>query len=134
MFEKIFHHASYLEQGLDALSLRMQVTQNNIANAETPGFKASSVDFETHLRAQLEQQNGFRNKMTRPGHRNFGMSTDDAITIRVRDNTTMRMDENNVDIDYENAQLAETQIYYNTVIQKLNSEYMRLRMAIRETT
>jgi len=44
----------------------------------------------------------------------------------------MRMDENNVDIEAENVKLAQNSLYYNTLIEKMNSEIRRLRTAITE--
>jgi flagellar basal-body rod protein FlgB len=38
-----------LQRAISGLSTRQQVTANNIANLETPGFIASSVDFESSL-------------------------------------------------------------------------------------
>ena len=38
---------------LDGLSLRRDVIADNIANVDTPGFRASTVDFETALRASV---------------------------------------------------------------------------------
>ena len=42
-----------LDTALDGVSLRQRVTADNIANVDTPGFRASSVDFETSLRAAI---------------------------------------------------------------------------------
>ncbi|MDL2224987.1 flagellar basal body rod protein FlgB [Eubacteriales bacterium OttesenSCG-928-M02] len=132
-FNRIFSQTKYLENALDASSLRNQVIQNNIANAETPNFKASSVDFESTFQRALLNQGGFQNKQTREKHIAFDTSIDNVKgTVYQHNNTTMKMDGNNVDIDYENAQLAKNQIYYSTLVQKLNSEFSRLRMAIRE--
>ncbi len=39
---------------LDGVSLRQRVTADNIANVDTPGFRATSVDFETSLRQAVE--------------------------------------------------------------------------------
>lgn len=41
---------SILHSALDGLSLRQRVTADNIANIDTPGYRASTVDFETELR------------------------------------------------------------------------------------
>ncbi len=43
-----------LRTALDGVSLRQQVTADNIANVDTPGFRATSVDFETSLRQATE--------------------------------------------------------------------------------
>ncbi len=42
--------ASTLNTALDGLSLRQRVTADNIANIDTPGFSAATVDFESSLR------------------------------------------------------------------------------------
>ena len=46
-----------LQSAISALSTRQQVTANNIANIETPGFIASSVDFESSLAAAISAGN-----------------------------------------------------------------------------
>ncbi len=45
--------ASALKSALDGLSLRQRVAADNIANMDTPGFIASTVDFESSLRSAL---------------------------------------------------------------------------------
>jgi flagellar basal-body rod protein FlgB len=47
-----------LKRGMDASLLRYDVTSNNIANADTPNFKRSTVTFESELKRllDLEQQ------------------------------------------------------------------------------
>ena len=42
-------------QALDGLSQRGKVRANNIANAETPGFRAQTVDFESSLRGAIRR-------------------------------------------------------------------------------
>lgn len=133
MFDKLFTNTSYLQKGLDAAALRHQVINNNIANAETPGFKSSSVEFESMFKKALKSGGSFETKTTRKKHEAFSPSADQIEPVVIENSiTSMRADENNVDIDYQNAQLAENQLYYNALVEKLNGEYTRLRMAIRE--
>jgi two-component system chemotaxis response regulator CheY len=40
-----------LASALDGISARQNVIADNIANVDTPGFRASTIDFETSLRA-----------------------------------------------------------------------------------
>ena len=47
MWENLFSSADLLQNGLKASWIRNAVIRNNLANVETPGFKASDVDFET---------------------------------------------------------------------------------------
>jgi flagellar basal-body rod protein FlgB len=122
-----------LGQGLSAAWLRNTVIRNNIANIETPGFKASGVEFESILARSL-QGRGFTATTTHVGHRDFGSGNVQNITPRVfqRNDLSMRADGNNVDIDAENVRLAQNSLYYNTIMEKLNSEIRRMRTAITE--
>ena len=45
--------SSVLHSALDGLALRQRVTADNIANVDTPGFRATSVDFESSLQAAI---------------------------------------------------------------------------------
>jgi len=122
-----------LQKGLSASWTRNAVIRNNIANVETPGFKSSVVEFES-LFARAVQGRGFVGARTHSGHREFGSGNIDNIRPMVfqsRD-LSMRADGNNVDIESENVRLAQNSLYYNTLMEKLNSEIRRLRMAIAE--
>jgi flagellar basal-body rod protein FlgB len=133
MINKIFNSTEYLEKGLDASWKRNEVISDNIANVDTVGFKRSEVQFESIFKEALES-GSFAARRTRDGHMDIGSSSIDDVTstITVDGSTSMRLDGNNVDIDYESAELAKNTIYYNTLIQKLTSEFTRLRMAIKE--
>ena len=138
---------------MSAAWTRNAVIRHNIANVETPGFKASDLEFETLLARALEDTGyGFRGAVTHEWHIDkkgfIGSKTHekhldlgsgvvagiDNIEPRVvkRENLSMRMDGNNVDIEDENVKLAQNSLYYNTLLEKMNSELRRLRLAITE--
>ena len=133
MWNKIFKPVDLLQRGLSASWTRNAVIRNNIANVETPNFKASDVEFET-LMAQAIEGAGFVGTKTHPRHIDIGVNELDSIRPMIveRKNLSMRMDGNNVDIEDENVKLAQNSLYYNTLLEKLNSEIRRLRMAITE--
>jgi flagellar basal-body rod protein FlgB len=122
-----------LGQGLSASWLRNSVIRNNIANVETPGFKASGVEFERILARSLDGR-GFSATTTHVMHRDFGSGNVENVQPRVfqRNDLSMRADGNNVDIDAENVRLAQNSLYYNTIMEMLNSEINRIRTAINE--
>ena len=152
MFDNMFKPVDLLQRGLSAAWTRNAVIRNNIANVETPGFKASDVEFESLLAQSLFSSgfkgaktherhidigayNTFKGAMTHQGHIQIGSynefwSTDPRIVRR--EDLSMRMDENNVDIESENVKLAQNSIWYNTLLEKMNSELRRLKMAISE--
>ena len=134
MWNRMFKPMDVLQRGLSASWMRNAVIRNNIANIETPNFKASYVEFESIL-AQSLQENRMEGTRTHPGHREIGGPVNfDSINPIVRRSRelSMRKDGNNVDIESENVRLAQNSIFYNTIMEKLNGEIRRLRMAISE--
>jgi flagellar basal-body rod protein FlgB len=132
LLEKIFDGTKYLEQGLNAAWTRNQVISNNITNVDTANFKSSKVEFESIFKNALED-GGFTAKRTRDKHIDFSTDIDSVGPEIVPDNSGItRQDGNNVDIDEQNAELAKNEIYYNTLIEKINSEFSKLKMAINE--
>jgi flagellar basal-body rod protein FlgB len=55
---------SALYSALDGLSYRQRVAADNIANADTPGFTATEVDFEDSLRGALQDGSYTRGEAT----------------------------------------------------------------------
>ena len=133
MWNNIFKPVDTLQKGLSASWMRNAVIRNNIANIETPGFKASDVEFESLLVKSL-QGGGFEGTKTHPKHIDIGANKPPDFEARVvkRGDFSMRMDGNDVDIESENVKLAQNSLYYNTLMEKLNSELRRLKAAIAE--
>ena len=134
MWNTIFKPIDVIQKGLSAAWTRNAVIRNNIANIETPGFKASYVDFESQFKSAMER-GGFVGTRTHPGHREIGTSTsldNFRPIIRQSRDLSLRADGNNVDIESENVRMAQNSIFYNTLMEKMNSEIRRLRMAISE--
>lgn len=128
MIDKLFGNVNMLEKGLDASWLKNQVITNNISNVDTPGFKSSSVSFESMFKSALAGDS-FAAKKTRDGHIDFkSQSLEAAVTTNT--GTSNGLDGNNVDIDFENAELAKNTIYYNTLVEQVTSEYRKLSSAI----
>lgn len=132
MWDKLFESADLLQKGLEASWTRNAVIRNNIANAETPNFKASDVEFETVF-ADALGVGGIARNTTDERHYGGGRSLSRVEPVITKnDDTFMRMDGNNVDIESENVKLAQNSIQYNTILAKLNSELSRIRLAITE--
>ena len=128
MIDKLFNNVNILQKGLDASWLKNEVITNNIANEDTPGFKSSSVSFEAAFKSALSDQS-FSAKKTRNQHIDFQSQGLEA-SVTTNTNTSNGLDGNNVDIDYENAELAKNTIYYNTLIEQVSSEFRKLSAAI----
>ena len=133
MLNNLYDKVNLLQKGLDASWKRNEVIMNNIANVSTPGFKSSSVGFEEEMkRALAADGHGFTAKVTRPEHYQFASNSaaDIQPTVVQNTDTNYRHDENNVDIDYENVELAKNTIWYDTLIEKISSEFKKLKTVI----
>lgn len=132
MLNDAFGGIDLLQKGLDAAWTRNSVITNNIANVDTPGFKSSKVEFESALKAAMEaDQGGFKAKTTRPEHYDFTGSVEKVKPSVVSNtDTAYRPDGNNVDIDYENVELAKNTYWYYALVEQLSSEFAKLKTVI----
>ncbi len=85
---------SYLQAAMSGLAARQRAIANNIANADTPNFKASEVRFEDALKTAISR--GQANSTIDQSSLNRSVSRSSLL-----DATSSRADGNNVDIDRE---------------------------------
>lgn len=105
-----------LKRGLDAASERSTVIGDNIANINTKGYKRKYVTFEETLK---NSSNDLEMKTTDDKHMKIN---GDAGDIQVKqDNSNLKEDGNNVDIDNEMVNLAANNLMYNAMISQINS-------------
>lgn len=118
-----------LENSLKAAMSRQNTTAANIANADTPGYKAQQTVFQHQLEAAKGNQlNAYQ---TNEKHLEFsGGSTDGGHKVIESKNSMYNHSGNNVDIDHEMSEMAKNQIYYNSLIERLNSSFNSIRTAI----
>lgn len=111
---------------LDTQSLRAQVVSSNVANADTPGYRAKELDFSDYLKQAAMDAMA-------PGNAN-PLSRASAIGPRLieQDGAAVGIDGNTVDVGREMATLAQAGMQYMTGVQLLQSHMRTLRTAIRE--
>jgi flagellar basal-body rod protein FlgB len=118
---------------LDMRLKRKEVISSNIANAETPGFRAFGYSFEEQLRAVAEIDNNLSMNVSHPKHlRNSFVTADGKIKpdIYIRPTETVAHDGNTVDIDEEMARMAQNEILYRSAVELINRKVGVLRYAI----
>lgn len=102
-----------IESAMDSVSLRQQVTANNIANMNTPGFKAARVEFEANLSRAIAD-----------GNPQFARATTNLAT------TPENTDGNTVDIASETAIMSKNGLHFDALVTALNFKFSTLRTAI----
>lgn len=102
-----------LQASLRGLDARRRAAEDNIANVETPGFRASTVSFEDSLRTAVER----------------GRPTSTEVEVETS-NAPTRLNGNNVNVGDEMVGLTETALRQQLLVQALNGRYANLRTAI----
>lgn len=111
-------NALFSKKALDVYVQKSAVTTSNIANADTPGYKAVKVKpFEKELMRAYKQESGMKMTTTNPAHLNGGSNTLRNFEPKVTVSTEPgRMDGNNVDLDKEITDMSENLIMYRAMI------------------
>lgn len=95
-----------------------KVISKNIANVDTPGYKAQRLVFSDVLDSQMN--------MSLKRHAQI-----DAQGSIVEQSTSMRNDGNGVDIDFEMSELSRNQIEYEALVEQLNRKFSGIQSVIR---
>lgn len=120
------------EQALGFRAKRAEVLANNIANADTPNFKARDLDFASVLAAQSEQngKGAFGLQTTSSKHiAAQGFGGDEALQYRI--STQPSLDQNTVDAQIEQSNYAENSVNFQASFTLLNSKFKGLVSALR---
>jgi flagellar basal-body rod protein FlgB len=106
-----------LEKALEGSALRQRALANNLANANTAGFKRSDVSFQSALEGALASGSPERVESTQ-----FAVATDTTSSTRA--------DGNNVDVDTEMAGLSENSVTYQALVTVAKARLHMLEIAI----
>jgi len=114
-------------RALGIASQRLQLLADNVANADTPHYKARDVDFKTAM--QSAGGDNMALSTTHAGHIQLGGNPTRAdVLYRVPDQPSQ--DGNTVDSQKESAAVAETAIRYQATLSFINARIRGLRLAI----
>ena len=119
---------SSLEKGLSYATTKNKAIAQNIANVDTPGYKSKDVDFKSILEdAQKATVSSYK---TDSRHYNFTIASQGSGTYS-NDNFRARSNGNGVNMDTEQAKLAENTIYYNALIERVSGKLTTLNTVIK---
>lgn len=118
-------------QALEVASRRLELLASNIANADTPNYKARDLDFRALLSQAADERGTNRLAVTQPGHirTTAGAGPLGEPLYRVPNHASL--DGNTVDSQQEHAAFAENAIRYQASLDFINSRLSGLRKAIK---
>lgn len=122
-----------LKKGLDIEMMRNSVIASNLANVETPGYKAKNINFEKTFQDALGTKNQIKMAQTNSRHISTGIDTLVRAQPKVDvESDPSRPDGNNVNIDKEMTKLADVQLGYDALATVLTKRGSILKYAITE--
>ena len=121
-----YNYLNVIGKAADASWTRNDILANNIANADTPGFKRKDVQFETYLKNAVAGTDSLNETVA-----NIDLNELNCTTYTDQANLSYRYDGNNVDINTENVELAKNQLKYYTLMNSMSQEFSRLKSALR---
>ncbi len=140
MIGKLDDYLRFNEAALSLRSQRQQVLASNIANADTPNYKARDIDFASALQGVLARGAAPAGTLaaTAPAHiGGAGQNPDvlpDGTALQYRGVVQGAVDGNTVDMDVERNQFADNAIRYEAGITMINQQIRSMMAAIQGGT
>lgn len=122
--------------GIHAVALRVRAQRtellaNNLANADTPNFKARDIDFRSVLAAAGSTNATLPMVATQSGHIATSSTAVGGVPeLKYRTPLAPSLDGNTVDVQLEQAAFAENAVRYQATLSFLNGKFRSLLAAI----
>ncbi len=135
MISKLDNTVNFLHQALNIRVARQELLSSNIANADTPKFKAKDIDFSSVLRDRLSSSGANQTGLTTTSPMHINTNNSKGI---LGEHTLYRVplqpsaDGNTVDMDVERTRFADNSIKYDANLTFINGQFRGLLSAIQE--
>ncbi len=113
---------------------RQSLLAENVANAETPGYRAKKMDFEAALAGAIDREDLGKMHVEHKDHYLMGQGAIGRVRADVYDNPEINYnnDGNTVDLEKEMAKQVQNSIMYNAATQLINKKLAALKYAATE--
>jgi len=128
-------HLSVYSQAMNFRTQRHQVLASNIANADTPHYKARDFSFESAMQNAMAGRGSDSIAMaTTSGEHIRGGGSGGQAALQYRTETQSAVDGNTVDMDVERAQITDNALQYQIVSQFISEKIKGMRSALASTS
>jgi flagellar basal-body rod protein FlgB len=136
MVDKLDNALNFNREALNLLSERQKILANNIANADTPNFKARDVDFASELKLAVSKgrvsSGGLGLAVTSERHIAMQPHQRAVHDLKYRVPDQVSLDGNTVDMDRERSAFTDNAVRYQTSLTMMNSQLNRIKSAMQE--
>jgi flagellar basal-body rod protein FlgB len=128
MFDNVF---GISEQALRLRQQRTELLASNLANAETPHYKARDIDFRAAMTGATAQQSSIGMARTHAGHISVVEQGSAAGLVQYRIPTQPSLDGNTVEAHIEQTLFTDNALMYQTTLEFIDSRIQRIKGALR---
>ncbi len=130
MTEPLDNLFQFHANALNARAFRQQLLASNIANADTPGYKARDVDFAAALRNAMPGRTPSSVLRATSERHLVGVARHAATEVLQRNVKQPSIDGNTVDMDVERNRFAENAVHYDANLTFLNGQIKLMQAAL----
>lgn len=139
MLDRLSEDFRFYQQAIGLREERQRVLASNIANADTPGYRARDFDFKAAMQGAIEKSNmrlpapelALTSARHIPGAGNAS-SLSPSVDLKYRLPYQASMDGNTVDMDVERVQFADNTMHYQSSLQILSGRIRGMTAAVQE--
>ncbi len=132
MLSKIDNELAFVQSALNLRARRQEVLSSNIANSDTPNYKARDLDFAGALKNAMGATGGPL-QLTRTESRHINASGAAGMAngqLKYRSSVQPSLDGNTVDMDVERAHFTENSLHYQFLLDRASAQFKTLGSAI----
>ena len=120
------------QAALGVRATRQQAIASNIANADTPNYKARDLDFRSALEGAMGGKVGGPVELARTSSQHLEAKADSLMSqaLKYRTETQSSVDGNTVDMDVERAAFAENSVQYEALLTFISGRLRTMQNAI----
>jgi flagellar basal-body rod protein FlgB len=119
MLENLFSpQLGNIQHAMERTTERQSLLMTNMANVNVPGYKRKDIDFHVALQGHLAEQ--------------YKMDIDEKARQDASDQTSLRVDGNNVDMEKEVGSVHETELQFEALTNMTTTYFSDLKSVIRE--
>lgn len=133
MIDRLSQDLSFMQQSMDLRTQRQEVLSANIANADTPNYKARDFDFQAAMQGAMGQRLRLPDTslaLTSPRHIPAQAQSQAPVDLLYRQPYQASLDGNTVDMDAERVQFADNTLHYQSSMTFMNGQIKDMLAAI----
>jgi flagellar basal-body rod protein FlgB len=141
MIDRLSDEFGFMQQAIALREQRQEVLSSNIANADTPNYKARDFDFKTAMANAMDQRSSMQlpntsldltNARHIPGEATSQSASN--VDMMYRPPYQPSLDGNTVDMDMERVQFADNTMHYESSLQLLSTDMKNMLQAIQQSS